>query len=88
MDTGCFQYQGASGALLAVPLHARSFGDCLRRLRRASRESLACAANEVGVSKSYLCDVENNRCVPGLKVARNLAQHYGLSLDVLSGFLD
>jgi transcriptional regulator with XRE-family HTH domain len=60
----------------------REFGAFLKRLRDDAGKSLREAATEIGISDSYLYQMERGeRGAPKLEVMRNMASAYGVSLD-------
>ena len=55
-------------------------------LRQKSGQSLQDVANAVGVSKAHVWEMEKGRSKnPSFDLVRNLAKHFGVSLDVLTG---
>lgn len=61
-------------------------GERLFSLRQKSGESLQQVADAVGVSKAHVWELEKGRSKnPSFDLVRKLAQHYGVSIDVLSG---
>ncbi|SEV91442.1 Transcriptional regulator, contains XRE-family HTH domain [Cognatiyoonia koreensis] len=63
-----------------------SLGDRLFSLRQKSGESLQDVADEVGVSKPHIWDLEKGRSKnPSFELVRKLAEHYGVTIDVLTG---
>ena len=61
-------------------------GERLFSLRQKSGESLQDVADEVGVSKAHVWELEKGRSRnPSFELVRKLAAHYGVSIDVLTG---
>ncbi len=61
-----------------------SMGSCLLAARQDLGISLGKAANEIGITKSYLWSLENYRASPSLLVAGKIADAYGLSVALLA----
>lgn len=60
-------------------------GEAFRALRESSRETLDEVAGSVGVSKTYLWEIEAGKAdAPGFAIVARLARHYGVSLDELA----
>lgn len=65
------------------------FGELLRRRREAHRWSLDDAAAELGLSKTYLWELESGKAGdPSLRVAARIARSYEVALDELAGALE
>jgi len=60
---------------------AEKFGEGLKRIRKEMGVTQLELANQIGISRSYLCDVENNRKCPNLKTVEKLAN--GLRMTVV-----
>lgn len=55
-------------------------------LRQKTGESLSEVAAKVGVSKAHIWELEKGRSKnPSFELVRKLAEHYGVSIDVLTG---
>ena len=55
-------------------------------LRQKSGQSLQEVADAVGVSKAHVWELEKGRSAnPSFDLVRKLAEHFGVSLDVLTG---
>lgn len=68
-----------------------TLGSYIRRARSARQVSLRKLAAAVGVTPSYLSDIENDRRVPSEEVLERIAAELGLDLDevmALRGRLD
>lgn len=68
--------------------HFPHFGGNLRRARKAQRYTLAQLAREVGVSKTYLWELENDtegKKSPSADVVHRLARLFGMSMEELLG---
>jgi transcriptional regulator with XRE-family HTH domain len=62
----------------------REFGAYLKRLRDDAGKSLREAATEIGISDSYLYQIERGeRGAPKLEIMRDMARAYGVSLDAI-----
>ncbi|MCO6384884.1 helix-turn-helix domain-containing protein [Oceanicola sp. 502str15] len=63
-----------------------SIGEKLFSLRQKTGESLQQVANAVEVSKAHVWELEKGRSRnPSFELVRKLADHYGVSIDVLTG---
>lgn len=61
-------------------------GERLFSLRQKTGESLQDVANKVEVSKAHVWELEKGRSRnPSFELVRKLANHYGVSIDVLTG---
>jgi transcriptional regulator with XRE-family HTH domain len=60
-----------------------SLGDLIRAARRDSRASLRATATALGISASYLSDIENDRRTPAEELLQAIAAHLSLSWDEL-----
>lgn len=57
----------------------------LKILRRNKRQTLQEIADSVGVSKSYVCELENGTSKnPGFKLLVKLATHFGVTIEFLA----
>jgi transcriptional regulator with XRE-family HTH domain len=65
-----------------TPLN-KSLGDVLRKARVARNLSLREFAKRVGITPSYLSDIENDRRVPAEEVLRALSKELDLDFDDL-----
>lgn len=55
-------------------------------LRQKSGDTLQQVADAVGVSKAHVWELEKGRSKnPSFELVRKLAEHYGVSIDVLTG---
>ena len=62
-------------------------GGYLQRLRKAGKHILADVANAVGISPTYLSDIEHGRKLPSDLAIRELAKFYEINeLDLFSQF--
>src|SRR5579859_2716572 len=61
----------------------RNLGDLLRDARVAADLSLRDLAKKLGITPSYISDIENNRRVPSEDVLRQLAETFDLKFDEL-----
>lgn len=61
-----------------------SIGTCLRAARRDLGLSLGEAADEIGITKSYLWSLEKDRAAPSLLVATKIADAYGFGVATLA----
>lgn len=57
-----------------------SIGKLIRHRRGQDRMTLAQAAAKIGISVSYLSDLERGRTEPSLEVMRRLSAFYGLEV--------
>jgi transcriptional regulator with XRE-family HTH domain len=65
-----------------------TFGEYLRGLRLCQNEmSLGKMAEKIGCTKSYLSDVENDKIVPRLSKAKDIAKGYKTSLNQMGNYL-
>ena len=62
-------------------------GDFLRVLRLSLRLTLESASSIIGCSKSYLWELENDSSDPSLSMAKSIAHAYGVSVEVLSSYV-
>lgn len=60
-----------------------SFGSRIRGLRHRAKWSQSDVIGDVGISKAYLSDLENDKRVPGAEVLHRLARKFGVSMDYL-----
>ncbi|MBA3325207.1 MAG: helix-turn-helix domain-containing protein [Rhodobacteraceae bacterium] len=61
-------------------------GDRLNSLRRKSGQSLQSVADEVGVSKAHIWELEKGRSSnPSFELMNKLASHFGVGVGVLTG---
>ena len=60
------------------------FGDRLRRIRTAQGLSLREFARRVGVSGSYISQLEGNECRPSFSVLKRIAEELGTAVSVLT----
>lgn len=61
-------------------------GESLFRLRSQTGETLQAVADAVGVSKVHIWELEKGRTKkPSFELVRNLALHFGVSVDELAG---
>lgn len=63
-----------------------SIGDKIRLLRKEKRLSLAELAQEVGISTSYLSEIERGTVYPSLFILKQLAREVGVPPLVLMGY--
>ena len=61
----------------------RTLGDRIREARASKGKSLRQAAKDLGVTPSYLSDIENDRRVPAEAVLSKIAGLLGLDLNEL-----
>jgi transcriptional regulator with XRE-family HTH domain len=61
----------------------QSLGDVLRDARVAADLSLRQLATKLGITPSYISDIENNRRVPSEDVLRQFAETFDLKFDEL-----
>ena len=65
-----------------------TLGEYLRGLRLCQNEmSLEKMSVKIGCTKSYLSDVENDKIVPGLSKAKDIAKGYKTSLNLMGKYL-
>ncbi len=61
-------------------------GERLFNLRQKSSQSLQQVADAIGISKAHVWELEKGRSKnPSFELVRKLAEHYGVSIDVLVG---
>ncbi|PTH60468.1 XRE family transcriptional regulator [Staphylococcus arlettae] len=60
-----------------------TFGDNLKDVRRKRRLSQHELAKHVGLSQSYICDLERNRKNVSIYVVAHLAKQLGVPVSVL-----
>ncbi|AGC90901.1 MULTISPECIES: helix-turn-helix domain-containing protein [Bacillati] len=60
-----------------------TFGDNLKRIRKDMRLTQQDMANEMGISQSYLSDMENSRKSPSVNTALLTAKRLNLSVNEL-----
>lgn len=60
------------------------FGDRLRRIRTTQGLSLREFARRVGVSGSYISQLEGNECRPSFSVLKKIAEELGTAVSVLT----
>ena len=60
---------------------SKSLGDVIREARNANQRSLRDLAKTLGITPSYLSDIENNRRVPAEPVLRSIGHVLGLDYD-------
>jgi len=61
-----------------------TLGEKIKELRIAHNESLQQLADEIGISKAHLWELErNNSQNPSLDTLKNIAQHFKVSIDSL-----
>lgn len=60
------------------------FGDRLRRVRTAQGLSVRELARRVGVSGSYISQLESNECRPSFSVLKKIAEELGTAMSVLA----
>jgi len=65
------------------PGATETFGARLRRLRQNANLSQGEMIPDVGISKAYLSDLENDKRTPGAEVLHGLARKLGVSMDFL-----
>ncbi|MFD1416846.1 helix-turn-helix domain-containing protein [Oceanobacillus jeddahense] len=58
---------------------SKKIGQGLKRIRKEMGVTQLELANQIGISRSYLCDVENNRKCPNLKTVEKLANGFGMT---------
>lgn len=58
----------------------QSLGTALRAARREFAQSLSDAAKDIGITKSYLWQLEKDKACPSLLIARKIAHTYGISI--------
>ena len=64
-------------------------GEQLFSLRQKTGESLQVVADQVGLSKAHVWELEKGHSKnPSFELVRKLASHYGVSIDVLTGESD
>lgn len=64
-------------------------GERLFSLRQKTGESLQEVADKVGASKAHVWELEKGRSKnPSFDLVRKLAQHFGVSIAVLTGEVD
>lgn len=64
-------------------------GERLFSLRQKTGESLQEVADKVGVSKAHVWELEKGRSKnPSFDLVRNLARHFGVTVEVLAGEQD
>ena len=71
-----------------VEMIPSTFGEFMKRVRKSLSLSLNAASKEIGCSKSYLWEMENNNCEPSLRIAANIADAYGIELITLASYLN
>jgi len=59
----------------------RPFSVLLRETRKLSGETLEKAAKSLGVTKSYIWELEKGGAAPGLGVVQKAIKHYGITFD-------
>ncbi|MGW7888628.1 helix-turn-helix domain-containing protein [Staphylococcus xylosus] len=60
-----------------------TFGDNLKDVRRKRRLSQHELAKHVGLSQSYICDLEHDRKNVSIYIVSRLAERLGISVSVL-----
>lgn len=60
-----------------------TLGEYVRQARKRSQRTLRELAQALGITPSYLSDIENDRRVPSQEVLEGLAKHLRLDLDEL-----
>jgi transcriptional regulator with XRE-family HTH domain len=64
-------------------------GERLHALRSASKQSLQAVADKVGISKAHVWELEKGHSKnPSFALVQDLADHFGVSIDVLTGASD
>lgn len=58
-------------------------GARLRRLRVANRMSITDVSQRTGISRSQICDIENDKADPRLSTVTRLLHNYGADLGAL-----
>ena len=60
----------------------------LRELRKESGETQTAVAKAISVSPRFYQNLELGECLPGVEVCVALADHFGVSMDYLTGRTD
>jgi transcriptional regulator with XRE-family HTH domain len=60
-----------------------NFGSNLKKVRKENKFTQFELAKEIGISRTYLSDLENNRYSPSLKTAQSLADKLNVSICYL-----
>lgn len=58
-------------------------GSLIKLLRTADGVSQTSLASELGVARSYLSQIENNRVEPGLNLLKAISDKFGIHLSLL-----
>lgn len=69
---------------LKPPAAFGSLGSALKELRKAQRLSLQAASERIGCTKSHLHTLERDGSEPGLLLAHQIAEAYGVPLLTLA----
>lgn len=69
---------------IGAPRQFESLGDALRAMRKEALWTLAQAAREIGITKSYMWALEKGISEPSLRLAKRIAGAYGVPISVLS----
>lgn len=70
-----------------VQMKPMTFGGLLKSVRKALSMSLDKACIEIGCSKSFLWELENDNCEPSFRMAKNIAFAYGVEIVTLASYL-
>lgn len=60
--------------------------EAIRTIRESHGESLTKTAKELGVSKSYLSEIENNIKIPSLEMLKKISDHFDIPVSYLLFF--
>lgn len=71
-----------------VSLEQQPFSVLLRRAREAHGESLDVACSAIGISKTYLWQLEKGEAQPGLIVLQSVLNHFGLRFEQIAHVQD
>jgi transcriptional regulator with XRE-family HTH domain len=64
------------------------FGMALLMARKKLKYTLENASEEMGCSKSFLWELENEKATPSLKMASKIAKVYGIDLQLMADALE
>lgn len=59
----------------------KTFGEWLRDARAAKGVTLRCLNRQLGISPSYLCDIENDRRIPAEELMHKITDSLELDFD-------
>lgn len=74
------------GRRSVYPLNPQTIGERFLKFRIDKGITMLKAAQDIGISDSYLCCIERNLKIPSLKLAERIAEYFHMDIQLIHSF--